>query len=114
MTVDDFSPFFPLFISLTITLVVSVGGVFLSRKLGLTPAQTKYVETLEGLNEVLQKKIDVLEDALKETQAKVQKLESEVAELRKNENELKQENFELRTQLAESRRRKPRPVAEGV
>lgn len=100
MTANDFSPFFPLFVSLTITLVVSVGGVFLSRKLGLTPAQTKYVETLEGLNDVLQKKISILEADLKETMAKVGHLEQEVQDL-------KQENFELRTQLAEARRKRP-------
>ena len=108
MTVDEFSPFFPLFISLVITTVVSVTGVFLSRKLGLTPAQVRYVDTLEGLNDVLQKKIDILSAEINDLRIKIAKLEVEHAEFREQEAELKQENFELRVQLSEIKRSRTR------
>lgn len=108
MTIDEFSPFFPLFISLVITTVVSVTGVLLSRKLGLTPAQVKYVDTLEGLNDVLQKKIDILSEEISQLKIKIAKLETEHAEFKEQESELKQENFELRVQLAEMKRSRSR------
>lgn len=113
---EAFQPFLPLVISASIAALLSVVGLVASRRLGLTPAQTKYVDTLEGLNSAMEKKIDYLESELASLRLRFTELEKEFVELRKLNDELKQENFELRSQIAVGRRRGTRttPNANGA
>lgn len=97
-------PFFPLIAATVGAAVVSAGGLFIGRKLGLTPAQAQYVDTLEGLNEALQTKLKIQETDLEKCKEHAVAVESDLKAEQELSGSLKQEIFELRQELADHRR----------
>ena len=84
--------------------LVSAGGLIIGRKLGLTPAQSQYVDTLQGLNDVLMRKTEVLQKELDEQKAHIVELEVALQLHKELVAELRQENFELRQEKSVKRR----------
>lgn len=103
---EELAPFLPLIVSVSVATIVSAIGLAIARKLGLTPVQAKYVETLEGIIKAFETKIDFLEKSLKETDQQVLSLTASLQRMEELEAELKQENFELRQELYQLRRRR--------
>ena len=97
-------PFFPLIAATVGAAVVSAGGLVIGRKLGLTPAQAQYVDTLEGLNEALQTKLKIQETDFEKCKEHGVAVESELRAEQDLSASLKQEVFELRQELADRRR----------
>lgn len=103
MNLADLAPFFPLFVATLVTTGISGLGLWLSRKLGLTPAQAKYVETLEGFNETLEKKVEFVEGELHNCNESSANLTAENLTLKTKNAELVQTIFELRQEIYDNK-----------
>lgn len=114
---SDLLPFLPLLVAASAAFAVSIAGVWLSRKMGLTPQQAKYVEQLTGMNEAYARQVDFQTELLsqkntelEDQKKKIDSLTKTVEEQQDQINDLRQEVFELRQQMSEQKPRRRRIV----